>query len=216
MPLCYKIDNDNFKLGLWNLVETDSELFNEFILVAPPTEIEKARKFKNPSRKSEWIASRLISYFLLGRAIEIEYNNDGKPAIVDHHWTISISHTKGMVVVILAKNLAGIDIEYISERVIKIEDRFLSKAEKEKLPEENRLLAVLLNWSAKETIYKIIGEKGVDFKKDIFIRPFIPEQEGQFYGEINFQSNITAFSLNYFIYKPKDRNVGYIVVYHYQ
>ena len=138
MPLCYKIDNDNFKLGLWNLVETDTELFNEFILVAPPKEIENARKFNNPSRKSEWIATRLILYFLLGRVIEIEYNNDGKPAMVDHHWTISISHTKGMVVVILAKNLAGIDIEYISERVLKIEDRFLSKTEKEKLPEETR------------------------------------------------------------------------------
>jgi 4'-phosphopantetheinyl transferase len=216
MPLCYKIDNDNFKLGLWNLVETDSELFKEFILVAPPKEIEKAVKFNNPSRKSEWIATRLILYFLLGRVIEIEYNNDGKPAIEDHHWTISISHTKGMVVVLLAKNLAGIDIEYISERVLKIEDRFLSKSEKEKLPVENRLLAVLINWSAKETIYKIIGEKGVDFKKDIFIKPCIPEQEGQFYGEISFQGNIRAFSLNYFIYKPKDRNVGYIVVYHYQ
>jgi 4'-phosphopantetheinyl transferase len=215
MPFCHRIDNEHFNLGLWDLAESEAQLFQEFKSVAPENEILKAGDFKNPSRKSEWMASRLLLYKLLDKVVEIEYDINRKPSIFGHKTDISISHTKGLVALIIAKNLAGIDVETINDRVLKIEDRFLSKIEKECIPMENRLRAVLINWSAKETLYKIYGEKGLDFKKQIFISAFKPEQKGQINAEIKFQDQVKTFKLNYFIYKPKERNIEYVVVYHY-
>jgi 4'-phosphopantetheinyl transferase len=214
MPICHRIDNEYFTLGLWDLVESEVQLFLEFRSIAPENEVLKAGIYKNPSRKSEWIASRLLFYKLSNQVLEIKYDKNGKPYIPGNQWNISISHTKGLVAVIIAKNLGGIDVEIINDRVLKIEDRFLSKAEKDCLPEKNRLHAVLINWSAKETLYKIYGEKGLDFKKQIFITPFIPEYNGQLHAEIKSQNQLNAFRLDYFVYQPEERNTEYIVVYY--
>jgi 4'-phosphopantetheinyl transferase len=215
MPICYRIDNENFKLGLWNLSEGEIELWESFVTVASENEKAEALKFKNPGRKTEWIACRLLIYNLLNKAIDIEYDSNRKPFMVDHHWKISISHTRGMVCVIVSKNDAGIDIELISDRVLKIEDRFLSPSEKENISSNERLLQVLINWSAKETIYKVYGKKGVDFKQNIFIVPVLPGVEGHFNGELRIDNKILTYSLNYFIFKPSSKETAYLVVYHY-
>ena len=102
MPVCYKIDNEKYTLGLWDLSENESQLFDDFSKIAPPDEIIKAAKFKYPGRKTEWIATRLLMYHLLNRVVSIEYHPNGKPIIYDNNQSISISHTKGMVAVIIA------------------------------------------------------------------------------------------------------------------
>jgi phosphopantetheinyl transferase (holo-ACP synthase) len=215
MPICYKIDDENYKLGLWNLTEGETELWEMFVAVAPDNEKLEALKYKNPSRKSEWIASRLLTYELINKVIEIKYDNNRKPFFVNHPYKISISHTRGMVSVIVSKNDAGIDIELISDRVLKIEDRFLSPVEKENISTKERLLPVLINWSAKETIYKIYGKKGVDFKQNIFIEPVLPGLEGHFNGELRIDNKNSLYNLNYFIFEPSNKETAYLVVYHY-
>jgi phosphopantetheinyl transferase len=215
MPICYKIDSEDFILGLWNLTESETQLLDTFRLIAPKTEIVNAGNFKNPSRKSEWIAVRLLLYELLNEVREINYDENRKPSISESYWDISISHTKGLVAVILSKKMAGIDIEAISERVLKIEDKFLSEPEKQQLSKENRLESSLICWSAKETIYKIYGKKALDFKKDMCIKPFIPAQAGQISAQLNGTKKQESLTLNYFIFKLQHLNKDYIVVYHY-
>jgi 4'-phosphopantetheinyl transferase len=215
MPLCYKIDNNDFTLGLWDLTENESQMFAEFMLIAPKNEIYKVEKFKYPSRKTEWMATRLLMYHLLNKVVEIDYDIHGKPLILNQEQCISISHTKGMVAVIIAKNLAGIDIEMVNDRVLRVEERFLSGIEMKQIKGDNKLESLLAYWSAKETLYKISGGKGLDFKKNFYISPFILGEKGNFTGEIVSHNQTVGYQLNYFLHKQKNNQENYLIVYYY-
>lgn len=215
MPLCYKIDNNDFSLGLWELTEDVSQMFAEFMLIAPKKEIHKVEKFKYPARKTEWMATRLLMYHLLDKVVEIDYDIHGKPIILNHEQCISISHTRGMVAVIIAKNLAGIDIEMVNDRVLRVEERFLSGIERNQIQEQNKMKSLMAYWSAKETLYKISGGKGLDFKKNLYINPFILGEKGNFTGEIVSHNSTVGYRLNYFLHKQKNKQDDYLIVYYY-
>jgi len=215
MPICYKIDNDKYTLGLWNLSEAENQLVDSFSKIAPQEEIIKAEKFKYPARKSEWIATRLLMYHLLNKVVTIEYDQNGKPIIENQNQCISISHTKGMVAVIIAKNLAGIDIELMNDRVLKIENKFLSGIEQNQIPSGSKSSHLLAYWSAKETLYKISGGKGLDFRKNLYITPFQLRNEGEFTGEVNTNNQTIGYRLNYFVYDKNNTHGNYLIVYYY-
>ena len=215
MPLCYKIDTDYFSLGLWELSEDEDQLLNKFSTIAPREEILKAKQFKYPSRKLEWMAARLLMYELLNKVIAIEYDENGKPIINNREQCISISHTKGIVAVIVTNNMAGIDIELRGDRVLRIENKFISGREKDQISENNKAEYLLTYWSAKETLYKIHGGKGLDFKKNLYINPFKLENKGEFTGEIFTENHRTAYQLNYFNYTSQFNNLNYLIVYYY-
>jgi len=215
MPVCYKIDNDNFALGLWELAENEDELLNRFSSIAPKKEIARAERFKYPSRKAEWMAARLLTYELINKVISIDYDQHGKPIIDNNNYSISISHTKGMVAVIIAKNLAGIDIEFINDRVEKIESKFMSGVESNQIANKEKVPTLLAYWSAKETLYKIYGGKGLDFKKNLYINPFELSTKGEFTGEIITNNQSVGYRLNYFNYTPRFLDKHYFIVYYY-
>jgi len=215
MPLCYKIDNDNFSLGLWELSENEDKLLSKFSTIAPKKEILKAAKFKYPNRKSEWIATRLLMYELLNRVVAIDYDENGKPIINNRDQCISISHTKGMVAVIITKNMAGIDVEMLNDRVLRIENKFMSGIESDQICKENKAQSLLTYWSGKETLYKIHGGKGLDFRKNLYINPFKLDNRGEFNGEIIMDNQSIAYRLNYFNYTSQFTNNNYLIVYYF-
>ena len=45
--------------------------------------------------------------------------------------------------------------------------------------EGDEVYALLLHWSAKETLYKLLGQEEVDLKEHLRILPFSVKQEGQ-------------------------------------
>ena len=90
----------------------------------------------------------------------------------------------------------GIDIEYIDNRIFKIESRFLSPAEIQNI-ENNRLLYLLIYWNSKEIIYKIHRKKMLNFKDEIFIHPFDIKDKGQFQGIITKKGCENSFKLHY-------------------
>ncbi len=215
MPICYKIDNDNYTLGLWKLSEDENQLIDSFSKIAPQDEIIKAEKFKYSARKSEWIATRLLMYHLLNKVVTIDYDQNGKPLIENQNQCISISHTKGMVAVIIAKNLAGIDIELINDRVLKIENKFMSGIERNQISDDTKSTHLLAYWSAKETLYKISGGKGLDFKKNLYVNPFQLRNKGEFTGEVITNNQTIGYRLNYFIYDQNIVDSNYLIVYYY-
>ena len=93
------------------------------------------------------------------QVLEIKHEESGKPLL--EGWHISISHTKGYVAVMLSKTReVGVDIEYVSERIKRIADRFLR-------PDEHaeRISDLLIHWCAKETIYKLYSEQDLTFQQ---------------------------------------------------
>ena len=90
---------------------------------------------------------------------------------------ISISHTRGYAAVAYStKGPIGLDIEHISDRVERIADRFTSPAEAEYIDtheQHERMLYHLINWSAKETLYKLFDSPSMaEFKEVFHIAPY--------------------------------------------
>jgi 4'-phosphopantetheinyl transferase EntD len=72
------------------------------------------------------------------------------------------------VAAIHSERSVGIDVERISQRVHKIKNYFLRDEELVLLGQENE--ALILAWSAKESIYKWFGEKHLGYKSQLCIR----------------------------------------------
>lgn len=96
---------------------------------------------------------------ILGAEPDLAHNADGKPVIDGYE--ISISHTRGLAAVMLAKgHRVGVDVEYDSPRVGKIASRFLR-------PDENAptLRLQLLHWCAKEAVFKLFSEHDLTYQQ---------------------------------------------------
>lgn len=128
---CFKqYTESSYKWGIWKT----SESLEELLALLPHKEKyeEGIGKFTAISRKLEWLAVRVLLYTMLGEEKEIHYYSNGEPYLADGSFSISISHTKGYVAVLLGEpgKRVGIDIECYSERVRKVAHKFMREDEK--------------------------------------------------------------------------------------
>ena len=176
-------------------------------------------------RKCEWLTVRTLLKTLLGEEKEIAYQPNGKPYLPDNSYHISISHTNykgiagqatscrpewryrndkllGYVAIVLnAEKEVAIDIEAISPRVLKIKDRFLSEKEAQSISADNEIVHLLLLWSAKESVFKILDTENVDFQSQIHNSPFKPivGEWGSFEAQETRTEKQQIFSVHYFV-----------------
>jgi phosphopantetheinyl transferase len=61
--------------------------------------------------------------------------------------------------------------------------RFLSLTEQKELSEGKDIHQLLLAWSAKEALYKIIGKEAIDFATQLRIFPFNVQPSGELNAE---------------------------------
>lgn len=211
MPLSLKLNINKSIFGLWTIDESLEKLRQDFN-IALQEEKEHLKKFKNPNRQIEWMVTRLLTYKLLEKKVIIDYDEFGKPSLRNDNRQISISHTDGMVAVQISNQHTGVDVEKISGRVAKIAHKFLSPTELKAIDIKNQLLHMYAYWGAKETIYKIYGRKGLDFKENIRIEPFKIEKEGTIIAHLK-KEKTSVFHLDYFVYRAINGN-KYMVVKH--
>ena len=98
----------------------------------------------------------------------MKYDKAGKP-IFSQNKRLSISHSGNYASVIISDHNVGIDIEKISDKTIKIKDKFLDI--ELNYPQELNNQISLVYWNIKESIYKAVGITGIDFKKNILALP---------------------------------------------
>lgn len=187
---------DNLHICVWHVTESLEELF-----ALLPDDItvrqEAERRFRSIPRQIEWVAVRVLLCKMLNRQVPILYDNEGAPYLADYeHLDISISHTKGYVAVALAAHGAvGIDVEHRSERVIRVRDRFLASDE-----EAPTLTSLLLHWSAKETAFKMLHRRKVNFLKDLHVIPFSEQQHGAFDLQETYTDNEETLRIHYAVF----------------
>jgi phosphopantetheinyl transferase len=158
------------------------------------SQLEHANRYRpciekmTEKRKCEWLTVRTLLKTLSGEEKEIAYLPSGKPFLSDRSYHISVSHTNcrkdaqsrnsspfGYVAMVLNKDRqVAIDIEMISPRVLRIKDRFLSEAETRAIAADAEIVHLLLHWSAKESVFKILDADNVDYQSKIQVRPFRP------------------------------------------
>ena len=122
----------------------------------------------------------VVRSVLKDEKIEIFYEESGKP-FLKNGFKISISHSYNKLAVLFSStNEAGIDIEKVRDKILKIKTKFLSPKELEDLKDATPETYTLY-WGAKEALYKATCITGLLFAEQLRIEPFIFSDKG---GEI--------------------------------
>jgi len=146
----------------------------------------------NPKRINELYSVRLLlSKIFPDKTPQLSY--EGKKPVLEGT-NISISHTQGKVAIALSKHKIGIDMEIISEKALKVVDKFFDDTSKKYLSILSPIDTTLL-WTAKEAVYKI-NNNLISFKNDMAITNF--ESISKFQGNLVINNE---YNCNYFIFE---------------
>ena len=179
MPLYRTYKQGDLTVAVWKVDETVEQLrsmFHQFSIY----EAGYAR-FSAEKRKQEWLAVRVLLKEILGEEKEIAYHPSGKPFLKDNSMHISFSHTHGYVAVALHPSAeVGVDIEQYGHRVQRVASRFIREDEKVSIASGDEIYGLLIHWSAKETMFKLMDDQAVDFIDHLHILPFVLQEQGLF------------------------------------
>ena len=161
-------------IAIWHITETSEELYA--LLATHRYDAQLADK-THEARRAEWLAVRLLVKELFGPECEVAYHPTGRPYLKGSNIHISISHTKGFAAVAYHHDAPiGMDIEYISSRVERISSRFTTEGEASYIDvhdEHARQMYHLINWSAKEALYKLFDSPSLaEFREVFHIAPY--------------------------------------------
>ncbi len=200
MPLLTSHSEASFCWGIWKMEEDENALLE--LLPRRQEHLRELRPFALPRRRLERLAVRALLYTLTGTDTPICYEASGRPYLSDVRASFSASHTDGYAAVLVGQPdmQAGIDIERYSERVRKVASRFIRKDEQPQLFHNTDLWALLLHWSAKETLFKCLNQTDIDFSRHLRIFPFEPQPEGSFLACEYRTPRQQQFRLHYFLH----------------
>ena len=134
--------------------------------------------FANISRldkRVEWKGARIAIKAALD-CISLPYpgffkDEHGKSFPMDGYGHVSLTHTRGIAAAIFHKDMpVGIDLDYIREKVVRLGPKFLDPSEMDFLNNDPELYTMA--WSAKESIFKCQGRRGISLKSNILLEPF--------------------------------------------
>jgi len=154
------------RVVIWEISESIQDLESKVIL--SEYSIKLLNQKKSEIQKKQFLAIRNIFKLLSIEDNEVKYDQVGKP-IFSQNKILSISHSGNYATVITSDNTVGIDIEKISDKAMKIKQKFLHIELNYPLELNNKIS--LVYWNIKESIYKAVGIKGIDFKKNILALP---------------------------------------------
>ena len=166
MPrLLQNIDIEGVDVGFWKLIESADDLYSMASAFVNDGELSVYQSFKNDRRRREWLATRILLNEMLGGYPGIDYDSNGAPHLKDNvHINISVSHADGLVAVSMSKkNHVGIDVERVTNRVLRIKDKFLTPDEYDN-NDPNLLQLLYIQWCAKEAMYKACNVAHYDYQ----------------------------------------------------
>jgi len=197
---------DGSVLGLWEITEDISVLLNQVKL--SDTELDRFNGFLSHARKLEFLSVRALLAKMINPNTKITYTKNRKPYLDDDSHNISISHSKNLTSILLNKTKrVGIDLEFMSHRIRKIAHKFINDNESININEFTEKYHLYIHWCAKEALYKICDKKDINFKLNLFIKPFQLNNKGVIKGMVDSERINEEFDLNYFKYD------NYIIVY---
>jgi phosphopantetheinyl transferase len=157
---------------------------------------DEINQTRNPKRLREFLMVRLLLQQFFDCNPVVQYNEVGKPGLPESGYELSISHCSRHAAVILHPHRkVGTDIENRGRNVQKVARRFLGSEEQTDFAGKENTDALLLIWSAKEALFKIIGNEAYDFGSSLRIYPFEPAASGVMKAE--FKKTGKLYSLQY-------------------
>lgn len=209
-------------LGLWQLTETPEELWTEL----PHHEAYRALlpAMADATRRAEWMAGRALAHVLLRQTgtadqagVVVHNDGTGRPWLAGDHQnlTLSLSHSGMWVAAVLAQGArAGVDVEMIRDKAQRLAGKFLNAEEWAAAQTAAAADADLsaahysLLWSAKESLYKLAGQRGIIFKTQLLLSSFEPQESGEIPATLILGNTQTRHSICYTQPSP-----GYVLTY---
>jgi phosphopantetheinyl transferase len=199
MPL-HKIEWTGHPSGwaLWKITESEEALTAMAKPEVCPNEIH------SPFKRLEWLAGRILLKRLLANG-GLTYHGlhkdaFGKPFLDTYPHPISLSHSYPYVAAqIDLQNTVGIDVEQPKDKLLRVAHRVLDRAEEEDAG--NDITKICVYWCAKETLYKIYGQRGLVFSKHLSIQSFTLSHHGNLVGKISAPGKDSLINLGYLVEK---------------
>ena len=190
MPLLLKKERSNNTILVWEI----SEPLEELISLSTNTDYSHV---KSEKKKKEFLACRiLINYF--NKYLKISYSDNGSPNL-NNHQCVSVSHSGNLVCIIISEKEIGVDIEQISDKSLRLKEKFINSHHTKLNKEKSTLI-----WCIKESVFKFHEIGNVDFKKDVFVPKFILEESGEI--DIQFKNN----TLKSYYFKVGNAYLAYV------
>lgn len=165
-------------------------------------EQEYLSQLKSKKRQREFFAIRAIRN-KKGIPFPISYNSIGAPFFEGTSLNLSVSHSHEIAVLATAPFNIGVDLEPITERIIRLKERFATKNEISFFNfTEAKTLTII--WTIKEVLYKLSGLENsnllsemniIDLENDLATCQFKTEF-GDRFVKIKFQE-ITNFIISF-------------------
>ena len=170
-----------------------------------------SHRIKRGSPQMNALKEELIQLTLGNNEIKIENELNGKPILKGINWHVSVSHSNNWLFIQTTPLFQpGIDIEPLREKIVRIAPRFLNDTDSRNLQDWPQLLGLHLIWGAKEAIYKSYSQKGLDFRKEIFIElPPYSTSISQLKGSIHKKGKKQYFELIFELF-PNNELLVYI------
>ncbi|MBF90554.1 MAG: hypothetical protein CMP75_02170 [Flavobacteriales bacterium] len=167
----------NTQLAIWKMSEPLEKLLQSGVAIP--------KNIKSNKRQKEWVCSRLLLKQLTTNT-EISYNQYGAPALSNGS-AVSISHSHDYCAILVSKQTAAVDLEFISTKADRMKEQFIAKEEVELITKSE--ISTLI-WCAKECLFKIHQKGNLIFKEDLIIKN-IEE------SSINTSLKKTAYTLHF-------------------
>lgn len=165
MPVFFQHQiNEHTRLGVWKIEETEDFFKGN---------VPQHREVTHLHKRLQHLAGRFLLQYLFPdfpyKLIQIA--DTRKPFLPDERYHFSISHCGDYAAAIVSsKNRVGVDVEEPVEKILTIQNKFLSNKEREQFLSELQtpdFRHPTLFWSAKESVFKWYGNGGVDFRQHI-------------------------------------------------
>ena len=170
-------------LGLWHLTEAPADLWPQLLDAPAYAPLLPARA--DGRRQAQWLAGRLLVQRLLAATSQpraaLRNDENGRPFLAGPAPpAVSLSHSGEWVAALLAPpgTALGIDVEVVRDKAQRIAHKFLNEQElagleRIMLPAATPATAppelFSLLWSAKETLYKLAGQRGIIFRENLLL-----------------------------------------------
>lgn len=174
MPIVWteKIDQQG-ELAIWHITESADELYAKLQLNAD--EKKYYDSLQSGKRNMHWLGSRVLLRTLLktNHYIDVQLDENNKPYLVNFPFEFSISHSNDFASVIVYEGKkVGIDIEKISDKILRIQNKFMSDNELAFISDDYRVEQLYVCWGIKESLFKLYGKGNLPFIEGIKIEPF--------------------------------------------
>jgi len=193
-----QIDEDTV-LGVWKIEETEAQL--RAALQLRQHEHDLISTLNSGKRLLHWLSTRVLLRTMLHTSeyIDCRVDEHGKPYLPGLGYHISLSHSYDYAAVMIGKTKAvGVDIELIKHKIRGIRNKFLSDSELAQKQIGDNIEGLYVCWGAKEAIYKWNGRKGLEFKRDIHIRPFRLKTSGSLEVAVDLPGGPRQLTVDYF------------------